>query len=57
MLFILLSTMEDHKDRLDFEEIYIKYKSASMRRALRMLNGNQFDAEDAFQKAWIRISL
>ena len=56
MLFILLSTIEDHKDRLDFEEIYIKYKSASMRRALRMLNGNQFDAEDAFQKAWIQIS-
>lgn len=56
MLQILLSTIENYEDQLSFEKIYTKYKSASMRRALRLLNGNQFDAEDAFQKAWIQIS-
>lgn len=56
MLPILLSTIDNYEDQLVFEEIYTKYKSASMRRALKMLNGKQFDAEDAFQKAWIQIS-
>ena len=56
MLLILLSTIQNYEDQLSFEEIYTKYKSASMRRALKMLNGKQFDAEDAFQKAWIQIS-
>ena len=56
MLQILLSTIETQEDKLIFEEIYEKYKSVSMRRALKILNGNQFDAEDAFQKAWIQIS-
>ena len=56
MLPILLSTIDNYEDQLVFEEIYTKYKAASMRRALKMLNGKQFDAEDAFQKAWIQIS-
>ena len=56
MLPILLWTIENNEDQLVFEEIYKKYKSASMRRALKMFKGNRFDAEEAFQKAWIQIS-
>lgn len=56
MLLILLSTIENNQDKLIFDNIYKKYKDATMRRALKMLNNHQFDAEDAFQKAWIQIS-
>lgn len=56
MLLFLLSTIENQEDKLIFEEIYRKYQAASMRRALKMLNDNRFDAEDAFQKAWIQIA-
>ncbi len=56
LLFILLSTIENRDDRLIFDDIYHKYKGATMRRALKVLNYNHFDAEDAFQKAWIQIS-
>lgn len=56
MLPILLLTIENKDDRLIFEEIYHKYKDASMRRALKLLNDHPFDAEDAFQIAWIQIA-
>ncbi|MBQ8496052.1 MAG: sigma-70 family RNA polymerase sigma factor [Clostridia bacterium] len=56
MLQILLLTIENDDDKLIFEEIYHKYKKASMRRALKLLNNNKYDAEDAFQKAWLQIS-
>lgn len=56
MLQILLLTIENNHEKLIFEEIYHKYKKASMRRALKLLNQNQYDAEEAFQKAWIQIS-
>ena len=56
MLLILLSTIENNQDKLIFDDIYKKYKDATMRRALKMLNNHHFDAEDAFQKAWIQIS-
>ena len=56
MLLILLSTIENNQDKLIFDDIYKKYKDATMRRALKLLNNHPYDAEDAFQKAWIQIS-
>ncbi len=56
MLQILLSIIENDEEQLNFEKIYKKYQAATMRRALNLLNHNRFDAEDAFQKAWIQIS-
>ena len=56
MLFLFLTLVENENDKLDFDEIYRKYKSASFKRALRLLNNNYYDAEDAFQNAWIKIS-
>lgn len=56
MLQILLLTIDKKEDRLIFEEIYHKYKDASMRRALKLLKDHPFDAEDAFQIAWIQIA-
>lgn len=57
MLPILLLTIEDQEDKLIFENLYDKYKDATMRRALKLLNDHQFDAEDAFQRAWSQISM
>ena len=37
---------------ISFDAIYDRYKEATMRRALRLLNGNYHDAEDAMQDAW-----
>ncbi len=56
MLQFLLLNIEDPQDKLDFEELYYKYRDATMRRALRLLNGNHSDAEEAFQIAWVQIS-
>lgn len=56
MLQFLISTLEDSNDELVFEEIYYKYKDATMRRALWLLNNNHFDAEEAFQLTWLQIS-
>lgn len=56
MLQFLISTLEDSNDELVFEEIYYKYKDATMRRALWLLNNNHFDAEEAFQLTWMQIS-
>ena len=55
MLQFLISTVEDSGDKLVFEDIYYKYKDATMRRALRLLNGNHYDTEEALQMAWIQI--
>ena len=41
---------------LDFDIIYNRYKEATMRRALRVLDNNYHDAEDAMQDAWSHIA-
>lgn len=56
VLQLLLMNIEDPQDKLDFEEIYRKYKDATFQRALKLLNYNYEDAEDAFQNAWEQIS-
>lgn len=56
MLSIFLMLIDDENDKLSFEELYDKYKSAVMKRALRLLNDNHFDADEAFQLTWIRVS-
>ena len=56
MLYFLLLTIDDQNDKLIFQEIYKKYEKATMRRALKLLNQNQYDAEDAFQTAWLQIA-
>ena len=56
MLQFLLLAIENKEDKLIFEEIYEKYRDISMRRALKLLNDHRFDAEDAFQVAWIQIA-
>ncbi|MBO4429238.1 MAG: RNA polymerase sigma factor [Clostridia bacterium] len=55
-LFLTLTDNEGENDKLIFEEIYDNYKDAAMKRALRLLNGNRVDAEEAFQEAWITIA-
>ena len=54
-MFLFL-TPTGENDKLIFEDIYDKYKDAAMRRALRLVNGNRFDADEAFQTAWITIA-
>ena len=56
MLFAFLALVENENDKLDFDEIYYKYKDATFRRALWLLNNNHYDAEDAFQDAWRKIA-
>ena len=56
MLFVFLALIENENDKLEFETIYYKYKDASFRRALRHLNNNHYDAEEAFQEAWRKIA-
>lgn len=56
MLSIFLMLIDDENDKLSFERIYEKYKVAVMKRALKLLNDNQFDADEAFQLTWIRVS-
>ena len=41
---------------LDFDVVYSRYQGATMRRALRVLNNNYHDAEDAMQDAWLHIA-
>ena len=41
---------------MDFDIIYNRYKEATMRRALRVLDNNYHDAEDAMQDAWSYIA-
>ena len=43
-------------NEISFDEIYDRYKASTMRRALRLLNGNTHDAEDAMQDAWSYIA-
>ena len=40
----------------DFDIIYSRYREATMRRALRVLENNYHDAEDAMQDAWSYIA-
>lgn len=56
MLFVLLSMLENAEDELIFDDIYERYREATFRRALNLLNHNYHDAEDAFQMAWIKIA-
>ena len=56
VLFAFLALIENEDDKLDFEEIYYKYKDATFRRALWALNNNHYDAEEAFQIAWGKIA-
>ncbi|MBQ8495998.1 MAG: sigma-70 family RNA polymerase sigma factor [Clostridia bacterium] len=56
MLQIFLLTIETEEDKLIFNDIYERYKNATMRRALKLLNHNPYDAEDAFQTAWLQIA-
>jgi RNA polymerase sigma factor (sigma-70 family) len=56
VLFAFLALIENEDKKLDFEEIYYKYKDATFRRALRLLNNNHYDAEEAFQIAWCKIA-
>lgn len=56
MLFAFLALIPNEDKELDFEEIYYKYKDATFRRALRLLNNNHYDAEEAFQIAWCKIA-
>jgi len=55
MLSLFLMLLDDENDKLTFEMLYSKYKDAGLRRALRLLNNNQFDAEDALQRAWVTV--
>lgn len=55
MLFLFLTLLDDENDKLTFEKLYINYRDAGLRRALRLLNNNQFDAEEASQRAWITV--
>ena len=41
---------------MEFRSVYERYRDASMRRALRILNQNVHDAEDAMQEAWSHIA-
>ena len=56
MLYIYLSLIDNKESKLIFEDLYEKYKEATMGRALKMLNQNEYDAEEAFQTAWIQIA-
>ena len=56
MLFAFLALIENEDRKLDFEEIYYKYKDATFRRALRLINNNHYDAEEIFQNAWCKIA-
>ena len=56
MLCICLSFVDDRNDKLKFEDLYHRYKDATLKRALRMLPNNPYDAEDAFQSAWMQIA-
>lgn len=56
MFFAFLALVENEGNKLDFEEIYYKYKDATFRRVLRLLNNNHYDAEEAFQNAWCKIA-
>lgn len=56
MLYVCLSLIDDRTEKLKFEDLYSRYKDITLRRAMRMLPNNAFDAEDAFQSAWIQIA-
>jgi RNA polymerase sigma factor (sigma-70 family) len=56
VLFAFSALIENEDKKLDFEEIYYKYKDATFRRALKELNNNHYDAEEAFQIAWCKIA-
>ncbi len=56
MLYVCLSLIDDRNARLTFEDLYLRYKDVTLKRAMRMLPNNPYDAEDAFQSAWIQIS-
>ena len=56
MLFAFSALIDNEDKKLDFEEIYYKYKDATFRRALKELNNNHYDAEEVFQIAWCKIA-
>ena len=55
MLSLFLMLLDDENDKMTFEKLYNDYRDAGLRRALRLLNNNQFDAEDALQRAWVTV--
>lgn len=57
VLFAYLALIETENGKLDFEKIYRKYEESTFRRALYLLRGNRYDAEDAFQDAWWKIAI
>lgn len=55
MLTLFLMLLDDENDKLTFEILYNKYRDAGFRRALRLLNNNHFDADEASQRAWVTV--
>ena len=54
MLMLYLQILEEPEEKIQFEEIYVKYRDAMFRVAEGILHNDQ-DAEDAVHNAFLRI--